>query len=126
MRKVAKVRTESKPLVYLATPYSHTDPAVRERRFREVTRVTGELMRAGVHVFSPITHCHPIAEAGNLPKGWEYWQEYDRAMLSACGRVVVLMQDGWRESMGVQCEIAMAERLGLPVEYMEHKQEVIA
>jgi len=107
-------------LVYLATPYSHDDPAIREQRFREVNRVAAEMMRQGVHVFSPISHTHPIAECGDLPKGWEYWQAYDRAMLRACGKVAVLMQDGWENSVGVQAEIGLARELGLPVEFIEH------
>ena len=113
--------SEHKGLVYLATPYSHKDPAVQEARFLEVNRVAGELMRQGVKVFSPISHTHPIAMAGDLPKDWKFWAEYDRAVLETCGKVIVLMQDGWRESVGVQAEIKMAAELGLPVEYMEHK-----
>lgn len=113
-------------LVYLATPYSHPDPEVRERRFREVNRVAANLMRDGLHVFSPISHTHPIAVAGDLPKSWEFWQAYDRAVLSACRNVMVLMQDGWRESTGVQAEIEIAREMGLPVEFIEHNGEAKA
>jgi hypothetical protein len=106
-------------LIYLATPYSHPDAAVMERRFREVTRVAGDMMRRGDLVFSPISHTHPIALVCDLPKGWDYWQSFDKTMLRACGRVVVLMQDGWEESVGVRAEIAMAQEMGIPVEYRE-------
>ncbi len=114
---------DRKGLVYLATPYSHPDPAIREHRFREVNRVAGEMMRSGVFVFSPISHTHPIALAVDLPKGWEFWSAYDLTILRACCKVVVLMQDGWRESVGVRAEIALARRLGLPVEFMEHEAD---
>jgi hypothetical protein len=106
-------------LIYLATPYSHPDAEVREHRFREVNRVAADLMRDGLHVFSPISHTHPIAVAGDLPKDWEFWQAYDRTVLSACSKVMVLMQDGWRESTGVQAEIEIAREMGLPVEFIE-------
>ena len=76
-------------------------------------------MATGELVFSPISHTHPIAEAGGLPLGWDFWERYDRAMLDACRRVVVLMLNGWRESVGIQAEIGLAWRMGLPVEYME-------
>jgi len=82
------------------------------------------MMRRGEHVFSPISHTHPIALAGDLPKDWEFWQAYDRAMLRACGKLAVLMQDGWQESVGVQAEIAIARELGLPVEFIEHNAPV--
>ena len=103
-----------KSLVYLACPYTHPDPSVREARFRAVTRAAAVLMREGVHVFSPITHTHPVLLAGDLPCVWEYWEEYDRAFLDACRALVVLQEDGWEQSTGVRAEVALAEKLGLP------------
>lgn len=105
-------------IVYLATPYSHPDRGIRVMRFEHVNRVAAKLMRDGMHIFSPISHTHPIAEAGDLPKGWEFWAEYDRRILAVCERVIVLMQDGWKESKGVAAELKIAEELGLPVEYL--------
>ena len=105
-------------LVYLATPYSDPDPQVRENRFREVNRAAAELMSQGVLVFSPISHTHPILLAGDLPKGWEYWEKFDRAMLKACCRLIVLMQPGWSTSKGVTAEIAIATQMGLPIEFL--------
>lgn len=106
-------------LIYLAVPYSHSDPRIREQRFRAVNAVAAKLMRNGLHVFSPISHTHPIAEAGNLPTGWDFWEDYDRTLLRTCSKIVVLMLDGWRESTGVTAEIAIAKELGLAVEFIE-------
>lgn len=102
-------------MIYLASPYSHPDPAVREQRFRAACRMAGELMRQGVRVFSPIAHTHPIALEGDLPLGWDFWEQFDREMIAACEAVVVLTLDGWRESKGVTAEIAIAKELGIPV-----------
>lgn len=109
-------------LVYLATPYRHPDAEIREHRFREVNRVAGDMMRRGELVFSPISHTHPIALAGDLPKDCEFWQAYARTMLRACNKLAVLMQDGWQDSVGVQDEIAIAREMHLPVEFIEHNQ----
>jgi len=106
-------------LVYLACPYSHPDQAVREARFHAANRCASEFMRAGVFIFSPISHTHPIAIAGGLPLSWDFWEPYDRAVLGACGAVYVLMLEGWQESKGVAAEIVIARELGLPVEYLE-------
>lgn len=106
-------------LVYLATPYSHDDPDVRARRFHKVNAVAAEMMRQGVHVYSPVSHGHPIALAGDLPKGWDFWQQHCRTMMSICGKMVVLMEEGWRESLGVQAEIAIAREMQVPVEFIE-------
>ena len=101
-------------LVYLASPYNHFASHVRQARFEGVCKAAAKLMAHGTLVFSPIAHTHPIAQFG-LPKGWEFWERYDRAMLSACSTVVVLTLDGWQESKGVTAEIAIAREQGKPV-----------
>ena len=106
-------------LVYLATPYSHDDPNVRRQRFEIVNRVAAGLMRDGVHIYSPISHTHPIAMAGDLPKGWDYWEKYGRVVLAACVKVIVLRQPGWEQSTGVNAELAIARELGLPIEFID-------
>jgi len=106
-------------LIYLAVPYSHPDAAVREARFQAVNLAAARLMKDGTHVFSPISHTHPIALVGDLPMGWEYWSAYDRVMLSACEKLVVLMLEGWRESIGVQAEIDIARELGMEVVFIK-------
>lgn len=108
-----------KTLIYLATPYSDPDPAVRKGRFDIVNRVAADLMRDGLHIFSPISHAHPIALAGNLPKCWEFWQEYDRAILAACAKMIVLMQDGWKTSVGVTAERKLATKMSICIDYMK-------
>ena len=70
-------------------------------------------------VFSPISHTHPIAAAGNLPVGWEFWKQYDLTFIEWCDELYVLMADGWRESTGVTAEIKLAKELGKPVRYLE-------
>lgn len=106
-------------LVYLACPYSHPDMAVRLARFQTVNDVAAQLMNEGEFIFSPISHTHPIALAGNLPTGWDFWSEYDRAVLLCCKKMVVLMLPGWDESMGVAAEIVIAQDLGIPIEYRD-------
>jgi nucleoside 2-deoxyribosyltransferase len=104
-------------MIYLARPYSHHDPAVREQRFRAACRAAVALLHAGWVVFSPIAHSHPLAQHG-LPGNWQFWERYDRAFLERCDEVVVLMLDGWEESIGVQAEIRIARELGKPVRYL--------
>ena len=105
-------------LIYLASPYSHPDDAVRLKRFETVCFVASNLMREGHHIFSPIAHTHPIAIQGDLPLGFDYWEAYDRKILAACGALWVVMMDGWRESKGVKAEVQIANELGIPVKYI--------
>lgn len=106
-------------MIYLASPYSHPEATVRDARFHSVCCVAARLMKSGMHVFSPIAHTHPIALAGDLPRGWDYWEAFDRKMIAACDGVLVLRLDGWDKSKGVTAEIAIAKELGKPVAYID-------
>jgi hypothetical protein len=103
-------------MIYLASPYSHPNPAVREQRFQDACRATVDLLRAGHVVFSPIVHSHPLVQHG-LTTDWSWWETIDREHLGRYDEVVVLMLDGWQESIGVAAEIRIAEQLGMRVTY---------
>jgi hypothetical protein len=105
-----------KPLVYLASPYSDPNPEIREQRFRAVCKYAAGLMRLGDSVFSPIAHTHPIA-LFDLPKGRDFWQQYDEKMLSVCDSMIVLMLPGWEKSKGIAGEIAIMELAGKHIEW---------
>ncbi len=104
-------------LVYLASPYSDPDPVVRQARYDAACRAAAWLIRQGHLVFSPIAHTHGISRYG-LPGDWKFWERHDRRMLQCCDRLVVLTLDGWRQSRGVQAEVAIARKLGKPVGYL--------
>ena len=105
-------------LVYLACPYSHPDPAVRFMRAQQASRAAAELMKAGLAIFSPLSHSHSIAECG-LQGDWEFWEPVDRPILTQCERMIVLKLDGWEQSVGVAAEIKIADELDIPIEYIE-------
>lgn len=105
-------------MIYIASPYSHEDPAVREHRFREACRMTAALVHAGHVVFSPIVHSVPLADYG-LPNTWAFWRHQDQVYLERCDTLVVLMLPGWQESVGVAGEIQIARELGKPTIYLD-------
>ena len=105
-------------MIYLASPYSHEDPAVQNRRFRVVCRVAARLMRQGHQVFSPIAHSHPIAESGGLPGDWAFWEAYDHTMMDACKELWVVMMDGWATSRGIMAEVGYMQAAGKQVAYI--------
>jgi hypothetical protein len=106
-------------MIYLATPYSHPDPLIREERFRLASITAGYLMQQGLIVFSPIAHTHPIASLCSLPLGWEYWHKFDIEFITLCEKLIVVKMIGWEESHGIREEIKIAESLNKPFEYME-------
>lgn len=105
-------------LVYLCAPYSHPDAAEVERRMKFFWRAAAHLLRQGRLVVSPLTLEQAVQTDPALPNDWAYWQNYSLVMLSKCSAVVVLTVDGWKDSAGVMGEIAEAQRLGLPIEYL--------
>lgn len=110
------VKADSTPLLYLASPYSHPDPAVAAARATAAARCAARLLEQGNLVFSPIAHSVTMVEHMTTPAGdWQTWARLDEAMLKRCNALAVLTIDGWRESHGVAAEIGIARQLGLPV-----------
>jgi hypothetical protein len=108
--------------IYLGVPYSDPDPAVKQKRFEQVTDKTGELMQQGHIVYSPITACHPVAVRCDLPGSWEYWGALDRTFIDWCEEVWILKLDGWEDSTGLKAEVEIAREMGKPVRYIEKEE----
>lgn len=106
-------------LTYLAAPYSSDSPSVMADRLWRINIFAAKLLAEGELVYSPISHSAGIADVGNLPASYAYWERLDRTMLGYCRRVVVLTLDGWEQSIGVAEEIQYATELGLEIEYRD-------
>lgn len=104
-------------LIYLASPYSHQDAAVRQERYWAAVRKAATLMKMGECVFSPIAHTHEIGLILGNAVSHEFWMVQDRAILKHCDRLMVLMLPGWELSKGVGEEIDIANKLGMPVTF---------
>lgn len=112
-------------LIYLASPYSHPDPLVVQRRFEIVASLTGALFQQGLSVFSPIAYSHQFALAG-CGGTFDTWKEFDIEMLMKCHLLAVLCLDGWNASKGVDAEIDMAEyQLEIPIVYVVDDPKII-
>lgn len=111
--------TSKYDLWYLASPYTHSEEKVMAERFEAVSKVTVELLKRSLFVFSPIAYNHPMNRCDyRLPVTWDFWKPYDLSFLERCTGVIVLMIDGWKESVGVTAEVQFAEEHGLPVYYI--------
>lgn len=105
-------------MIYLASPYSHIDPAVRLQRFETVCFVAANLMKEGHHIFSPIAHTHPICLKLDLPFAFEFWKSLDEEMITFCSDFWIVRMDGWSISKGVAAETAFAVKLGKSIRYI--------
>ena len=105
---------------YLASPYSHKDPFIREERYLRACKVLSDLLAQGEWVYSPIVHCHEFAKIvyrDGVPI-FAHWKQFDLHMLSLAEALLVLRIEGWDTSVGVKSEIEEANRLGIPVRYI--------
>lgn len=99
-------------MIYLASPYSHPDPAIREVRYDAAVEACALIAGFGLHVFSPIVHWHEAAKRYKLPTDAEFWRGYNKSMQSMCRTTGILRLTGWQESKGMQFEVNKADELG--------------
>ncbi|MBK9497327.1 MAG: DUF1937 family protein [Xanthomonadales bacterium] len=116
-------------MLYLAGPYSHPDPDVRQRRFVEHCIAAAKLADLDRWpIFSPIAHGHALCETGGLMRlDHEFWMRQCLPFLRNADALIVLSSEGWRHSKGTQAEIEEAEACGIPVyRWCGNDAEVIA
>ena len=106
-------------IVYLASPYSHTDPAVMRWRYEQAVAAAAALMRQGCVVFSPIAHSHAIGLQMGTETDHDFWLGQDLPWLERADRLSVLCLDGWAASRGVEAEIKEAKHLGVEIGYVQ-------
>lgn len=116
----------ARPFLYLACPYSHDNPKVREDRFNLANQISAKLILKGHLVFSPISHTHPItATPPGLPFGWETWAKFDKAILQFCHTIAVALIDGWAESVGVKAEIEIGKKMRIKIRYVDREGDLL-
>jgi len=104
---------------YLASPFSSPDPLVEWSRYMEARRAVAGLARLRIWAYSPIVHWFEVAREFKLPTDAAFWQDANRAMICSSRGVYVLMLPGWKESVGVNQEVALAETMRLPIRYLD-------
>ena len=104
---------------YVATPYSNYIGGL-DAAFLAACRVTAALIKAGIRVYCPIAHTHPVAIHGGLdPLDHAIWMPADRPLMEAASGLIVVKMQGWGESRGVQEEIKVFKNAGKPIHYLE-------
>lgn len=102
-------------LCYLATPYSKYVGGI-ECAFVDASKLAARLLRAGIKVYSPIAHTHPLALYGNIdPLDHAIWMPFDEAMMTVAQTLIVAHMDGWQDSFGISHEVKFFEAAGKPI-----------
>lgn len=106
-------------LIYLATPYSKYPEGI-ETAFVDACKLTGELVKRGLNVYSPIAHTHPIAiHAGIDPLDHAVWLAFDSSLMAKADALLVAMMPTWEISKGIEIETHTFMDAGKPVYYLD-------
>lgn len=117
--------TLAKGIAYLASPYAHSDPLIKQKRLSNVTKYAAELYDKGVFVYSPLTHNVQLDAFSNR-LGWNKWRDFDFTMLLKCEKMILLQQPGWEKSIGVKEEMEFAKLHKIPIEMVPYTQDAVA
>lgn len=105
-------------MIYLASPYSHTDKAVEHQRYLDVRKIAAFRTRQGEVVYSPIVYGHWLTLEEGFGSAAADWEMHNMQMLRRCDRLMIATIPGWRESKGVRWEIASAMAMKIPRIYL--------
>lgn len=111
-------------LIYIATPFTSPSATVRAANFARANRFAAWAMLQGHTVFSPISHSVPVAEylPSELLLSHEFWQSQDQPLLRLCQEIWICPPDAALTSRGVAAEVKEANRLGLPIRYVDESE----
>lgn len=102
-------------MIYLSSPYTHIYPEVMQARYEFTMEITAYLIKLNYVIFSPIVHCHVLAEQHNLPKDFIFWQSYNESVIDSCSGFMIAVIAGWSKSIGVHSEYEFAVAEGKPI-----------
>lgn len=107
-------------LVYIGSPYSNPDPAVREENFNIVSRLAARKCSNGKVAFSPITYGHTLIGFKHMPTNWEFWKSFCLAFLEHADELLVYKMPGWENSRGLAEEIEFAIERNIKITWLEY------
>ena len=93
-------------IIYLACPYTHPDPVIRNDRAELASLAAANIMEGFKHaVYSPITHGHRVHEHLQRKGDHAFWMNQCLPILHRCEELWLLPLEGWDKSRGVEDEL---------------------
>lgn len=106
-------------MIYVGSPYSHSNMDVRLKRFEDVSKYCSELVSKGYLAISPITYGHVLTQYKEMPTDFEFWGNFCLGLLKKCDYLYILMLEGWENSLGLIEEIKFAEKNNIEIKYIK-------
>lgn len=110
-------------IIYIASPYSHKEEAIRILRAKQISQFSAILLKSGLIVFSPISYGHEMTNHCDLPTDFKFWEDFCLSFLSKCEEMYVYMIPGWEDSIGIKNEILYCETNSIPIKYIPFNKE---
>lgn len=108
----------SSNLIYVSSPYTHSDSSVVENRMKCVTEYLAQLSAERKIAFSPLL-MHYCFDCGvELPKDYDFWRNHCLTLLSKSDVMHVLLLPGWEDSNGVKDEMDFTLAHNIPFEFI--------
>lgn len=106
-------------MYYMASPYTRYHEGIWQA-YKEAARIAGKLAAAGLNVYSPIVHCHPLAVYGGIdPLNHQFWMKADAPFVAICEGLIVAKMPGWQESKGVTFEVQEFVTVRKPIYFLD-------
>jgi hypothetical protein len=115
-------------LIYIASPYSHKNQSIMNKRLRDVTIISAKLTKKyGYAMFLPITQSAAIARhEPSLGGDFKSWKSIDIFLVKEkADEVWVIMLKGWDTSIGVTEEIKCARKYQKPIKYFSNTGKLV-
>lgn len=117
---MSRKKRHIKPLIYLASPYTASNPFTRWRRRVQIGKIAAKLVGQGHIVYAPIAQNEVLCDYNPaLRMRHNFWMQYDINIVKRCDEIWVAMMDGWRESAGVREEIRFGLKKKMKVKLLD-------
>lgn len=93
-------------MIYVATPYSDSNPEIREERYRKACEIAYLIAKRNVPCYVPIAFWVSIGEEYRLPDDAEFWTIQDHDLLALSSELWIITLEGWNRSKGIEMERA--------------------
>lgn len=102
-------------LAYLASPYTNFEGG-HFAAWCDAATVAGKLVAAGIPLYCPIAHSHPMVVYADLdPCDLSIWNPLNDQFMPFCKALIVVHLDGWDQSEGIKREVAYFEKIRRPI-----------
>ena len=107
---------KSKPVVYLASPYSHRFRIMRWWRARQIRRIMARIINEQDTIvpFSPIALTHGL---DRLCPGVRWVEDFDEHLLGRFDGMIIVKMPGWDTSLGIKKELNFCLEHRIPYAY---------